>query len=72
MGELDGFDESGPLFRKSSASGQGNCVEVAWAPGGILVRDSKNPGGGTLQFTPAEWRAFLAGVRQGEFDLERP
>jgi hypothetical protein len=32
------------------------------------VRDSKNPHGPMLQFTPAEWRAFLAGARCGEFD----
>ncbi len=38
-------------------------------PHGIAVRDSKDPGGPVLDFTPAEWRAFIAGVRDGEFDL---
>ncbi len=33
----------------------------------ILVRDSKNRTGPALAFTPAEWAAFLAGVRDGEF-----
>ncbi len=37
--------------------------------GRISVRDSKDPHGGTLQFTPAEWRAFVGGVRNGEFDV---
>ncbi len=57
-------------WRLSSYTGQGNsCVEVAVLPHGIAVRDSKDPGGPVLDFTPAEWRAFIAGVRDGEFDL---
>ena len=40
----------------SSGSG-GNCVEVAALPnGGRAIRDSKNPAGGMLLLTPAEWR----------------
>jgi Domain of unknown function (DUF397) len=47
----------------------GNCVEVAGlATDAILVRDSKNPRAGHLRFTPAEWDAFVGGVRLGEFD----
>jgi hypothetical protein len=45
-----------------------NCVEVAQLPDGhIGVRDSKSPHGPVLQFTPHEWDAFTAGVRNGEF-----
>jgi hypothetical protein len=32
------------------------------------VRDSKNPTGPALIFTPGEWDAFLAGAKDGEFD----
>jgi hypothetical protein len=40
----------------SSGSG-GNCVEVAALPtGGRAIRDSKNPVGGMLLLTPAQWR----------------
>jgi hypothetical protein len=47
----------------------GNCVEVAGlATDTILLRDSKNPRAGFLRFTPAEWDAFVGGVRLGEFD----
>jgi hypothetical protein len=55
---------------KSSLSAyNGNCVEVAGlADERIRVRDSKNPRGGVLNFTPAEWDAFIGGVRNGEFD----
>ena len=46
-----------------------NCVEVASLPdGGVGVRDSKDPSGPVLRFTPAEWHAFLGGARGGEFD----
>ena len=37
-------------------------------PGAVAVRDSKDPEGPKLVFTPDEWRAFAAGVRDGEFD----
>jgi len=59
------------LWRKSTRSGSsGNCVEVADnLPGVVAVRDSKNPTGPALTFTPAEWMAFIGGVRDGEFTL---
>ena len=55
---------------KSSLSfSNGNCVEVASLPdGGVGVRDSKDPSGPVLRFTPGEWHAFLGGARNGEFD----
>jgi hypothetical protein len=55
-------------WRKSSASEAGNCVEARTGAGGVEVRDSKNPGGPVLAYTPAEWAAFLHGVKRGEFD----
>jgi hypothetical protein len=46
----------------------GNCIEVAGlASDCIGIRDSKNPQGVTLTFTPAGWDAFIGGVRCGEF-----
>jgi hypothetical protein len=52
-------------------------VEVAIMPGSkegsdhvITLRDGANPNSPTLVFTPAEWEAFVAGVRDGEFDLD--
>jgi Domain of unknown function (DUF397) len=53
----------------SNGSG-GDCVEVARnLPDVVAVRDSKDPDGPKLVFTPDEWRAFAAGIRGGEFDL---
>lgn len=57
-------------FRKSTYSGAGGCVEISMSTaGGVRVRDSKHPGGPELQFNEHEWRAFLAGIGAGEFDL---
>lgn len=59
-------------WRRSSFSyANGDCVEVAVLPEGLVaVRDSKDaPHGPILRFTAAEWRAFTNGVRCDEFDL---
>ncbi|GLY95732.1 DUF397 domain-containing protein [Actinoplanes sp. NBRC 103695] len=54
---------------KSTRSGLENCVEVAFlTEGEVAVRDSKNPAGAALRFTPAEWDAFIGGAKDGEFD----
>jgi hypothetical protein len=61
---------SGSYWVKSSLSfSNGNCVEVAsLADDEIGVRNSRDSEGAVLRFTPGEWRAFLGGVRNGEFD----
>jgi hypothetical protein len=64
--------ESAPdAWRKSSVSGgtDGECVEVAFAKDSVLVRHSRHPSGPVLSFTRSEWKAFLAGAGNGEFDL---
>ncbi|MCP3819862.1 DUF397 domain-containing protein [Streptomyces sp. A3M-1-3] len=43
-----------------SASDSNDCVEVAAAPGTVLVRDSKNTQGPQLAVTPAAWTDFVA------------
>ncbi|GAB3549272.1 hypothetical protein J2S53_001646 [Actinopolyspora lacussalsi] len=56
-------------FRKSSYSNdhQG-CVEVAVAAdGGRWLRDTKDRSGPAHYYTPVEWQAFVAGVKDGEF-----
>jgi hypothetical protein len=65
-----GPESEGLCWVKSSLSfANGNCVEVADLPdGSIGVRNSRDPGELFLRFTPEEWRAFLGGARNGEFD----
>jgi hypothetical protein len=52
-------------WRKSSYSADqgGDCVEVAAMRRTVAVRDSKNPNGPALRFTPAEWTDFIAGIK---------
>lgn len=72
------MDLLGAIWRKSSYSGNGGatCVEVATVTGSaanaervIAVRDSKDPHGPNLAFPPAQWQAFTAAIKAGEFDL---
>ncbi|MCZ7428449.1 DUF397 domain-containing protein [Micromonospora sp. WMMA1949] len=61
------MDLSGARWRKSTRSGGngGNCVEVAGnLPGVVGVRDSKDPAGPVLTFTPAAWTRFVASTRR--------
>ena len=65
-------DLSRAVWRKSTRSdgNGGNCVEVARnLPGIVAVRDSKDRGGPALVFAPDAWTEFLAGVKDGEFNL---
>ncbi|WP_433681535.1 DUF397 domain-containing protein [Nocardia sp. CA-119907] len=56
-------------FKSSRSGGSKECVEVAFFEANMVgVRDSKNPTGPALVFTPSEWEAFTAGVADGEFD----
>lgn len=57
-------------FKSSFSEGNGGaCVEAAFVPGGVGVRDSKQHGHGpVLLFPRDEWAAFLAAARAGEFD----
>ncbi|WP_305786632.1 DUF397 domain-containing protein [Symbioplanes lichenis] len=58
-------------WRTAKACAAQNCVQVAFIDGGIALRDSKNPDGGILRYSLREWRDFVAGVREGEFDDAR-
>lgn len=64
-------DLPGLAWQKSRRSNpSGNCVEVAALPGGagVAVRNSRDPRGPALIYTADEISAFLAGVKDGDFD----
>lgn len=56
-------------WRKSSYSGkEGNCVEVAYLPGGATaLRDSHDPDGPRLTCAARRLTEFLAATRNGDF-----
>ena len=60
----------GVQWRKGQrSSATGNCVQTAKLPGGgAAIRNSREPDGPALLFSGAEIRAFLEGVKDGEFD----
>lgn len=58
-----------PFYKAQATVPDGNCVELALLEDGtIAVRDSKNPTGPALIYTPAEIAAWLDGAKKGEFD----
>lgn len=46
----------------------GNCVQIAPSGDRIVIGDSKVPDGPVLAYSRSEWRAFVEGIRQGDFD----
>lgn len=53
---------------QSGSRGKGD-VQIAFVEGFIAMRNGRHPEVPALVFTPSEWRAFVLGARQGEFDL---
>lgn len=53
-------------WRKSSRTDSGNCVELAWPPGGAAMRDSKNITGPTLRFDRVSLSTFIADLKAGK------
>lgn len=54
--------------KSSRSANNGACVEVAFTPGLVATRDSKDPTGPALVFDPAAWTAFVAAVKNGDHD----
>lgn len=46
----------------------GACVRVAANGDAVVIGDSKNPDGPVLSYSRTEFRTFVEGVRQGDFD----
>jgi Domain of unknown function (DUF397) len=62
--------DQGRLEWSRGCGPHGSCVEIARLPAGqIAIRDGKaGDTGAVLLFSAAEWQAFTAGVKAGEFD----
>lgn len=58
------FRKAGPTLMRRI------CVMVAYKEGTVAVRDSKDADKSTLYFNQDEWRAFVTGVKNGEFDFD--
>jgi hypothetical protein len=62
------LQEHTPLrWRTSTASGGGNCVEVAMCADVVHIRDSKDPSGPVLSLSQSAWTMFCQRVVMGDF-----
>lgn len=67
--ELSTRDSSGELKWRTARCESGSCVGVAREEDGqVLVRNMSDPEAPVARFTQQEWKAFIAGVKTGEFD----
>ncbi|WP_046472247.1 DUF397 domain-containing protein [Allosalinactinospora lopnorensis] len=57
-------------IRSSFSTQQGACVEVEQIGDEFHLTDSKHPERPAHIYTRTEWRAFLQGARNGEFDFD--
>ena len=64
------LDLSGAQWKRSSQPGVPGAgqLEIAVVDGYIAMRNSADPDGTVLVFTPAEWDAFVRGAGDGELD----
>jgi hypothetical protein len=57
-------------WRKALRSvGNGNCVEVGPVAAGVVVRDSKDPDGLVIRYSPNSWELFITQAQSGFFDF---
>jgi hypothetical protein len=67
---MSDYDISNAAWITARACNNSACVQVAHLPGGMVaVRDSKDTSKAPHVFDSGEWAAFVAGVKDGEFDL---
>jgi uncharacterized protein DUF397 len=56
-------------FVPSRTHNNGTCVETKITEDTVCVRNSHRRNAGTAEFTHAEWEVFIAGVKDGEYDI---
>jgi len=67
------FSVEDSAFKKSSYTNPGGiinrCVAVAITPDGVAVRNSNDKSKNTVFYTRNEWKAFIDGVKNNEFEV---
>jgi hypothetical protein len=56
-------------WRRGTKCSNETCAEVAISGNNAYLRNSKDPAGQWLVFNADEWRSFLAGAQDHEFDI---
>lgn len=64
------LDLSGVRWQRGSQAADPDAghLEIAFVDEHIAMRNSADPDGPVLVFTPAEWDAFVLGAKDNEFD----
>lgn len=63
------FDLSRAVWQRADGDPAEGAVEIAFVDELVGMRNSADPDGRILVFTQDEWDAFVAGARDGEFDI---
>lgn len=66
------FNADRAVWRSAPASPDNSRVEVAFIDDLIGLRNGADPASPVLVFTQTEWDAFVAGAKDGEFDVDVP
>jgi Domain of unknown function (DUF397) len=56
-------------FTPRRSNNGASCVETRFTTDAVHVRNSNDRSAGTATFTHAEWAAFIASVKDGDYDL---
>jgi hypothetical protein len=57
-----------PTWRTSGRCDGGSCVEIGSRGESVLIRRSADSEGKIVTVSRDEWRAFVVGVKDGDFD----
>jgi hypothetical protein len=65
---VNGRSHTDLTWHTSLACNGGECIKVATGGQEIYIADSKKPLGPVLTYSHKEWRDFVTGVKNGDFD----
>jgi hypothetical protein len=65
---MGGKIASEPTWHTGKQCDTGACVEIGTLGESVLIRSSADPAGPVVKLSREEWRAFVAGLKDGDFD----
>lgn len=65
---MDGKSAEEPAWYTTERCDGGACVQIGTLGESILIRSTIDPDGHWVTLSRDEWRAFVAGVKGGDFD----
>jgi hypothetical protein len=61
--------KTGEWFLPSATNNGATCVETKFSEDAVFVRNNLRREAGTAEFTHEEWKVFVAGVKDGDYDV---